>query len=1381
MNLFEKFVGLYSLSKTIPFELRPVIIKENKTEEERTQVLKEFWEKFKLSASYKDDEQRAKSYPIVKALMDQFHKRIIEESLSVYSYNGWESLAEAYKKNKRSDGYKTLQKKARESVSSSFSQHKKHVYVNDIPNFLKKQLKEEIYDEKFLEDFRLSNKTLFTDNNLSSEENNIDSFSNDEYRKELSTHIDAFSKFPGSYFAKYKKNRENIYSSKAQTTSVSNRLVNENFVTFVENVEVYNRLVKHCPEELQTIEVGLSSKLNGMTLAEIFSYEFYNKCLTQQGIDFYNYLIGGDTSVQANVFGLNDVGNKFLQKHPESHLRLKDLKMAKLYKQILSDRELPKFLRKKFASTEEMKEAVSCFITSMQNGGISDVLNVLGNLKDNGINTQQIYVTGKWIATLSQYVFGSWNILPYQLRDSRISANPKKEKGALDKEIAEWVEKKIFSLDEIRNAAENIEKDKVFSIYKLFTSLIALKKEYIKDENDEVVLRWKDNDLWQECQDSIKELNNSKEEEYNDNLKVVLDQFLHIFHVVSILRLGNKEDSVNKDSFYILYNQLFTHDDNMDTIKLCDIVPLYDAVRDFINTNRLNDKGKTKLNFDSATLTKGWKNSFIIQYANKYYLGVKVYNHDIYNQTKDTNYEKLKITKNEEKLLYSIGDCCIIENRLLKMEMRNLVRMFIYSSKKTNPYRICSSVKKYSLPLYNIKENFDIYDSLKSNEQEEFLKNNQDFLIELIDYFKLGITKHPSLKPYVNLIQRNWKSSDKYASPEEFAKDIEQFGYFIEKQEANFDCLYSLYKSGKIILFQIYNKDFSEHVSSLSSKNLHTLYWEEMFSERNLQNIVFKLSNEGAEIFFRNQKVENAFVHKKGSWLVNKRFKDGEPIPEKLYNEYNNPNNIDEYGEYKISQLSPEAIKHIDKISKKIAKHDIKKDKRYHEDKCKLHVPIEINFGKRKVNPDRLKSENAKFNDYTLGVLRDNRDDLKIIGIDRGERNLIYVTMINQRGEIEFSKSFNIVDNVGSDGTNRPFDYHQKLDQIEGDRAEARKNWKKQKKIKDTKKGFLGFVVHEVSKLVVNNNAIIVLEDLNYGFKRGRFGIEKQVYQEFEKELISKLNYLALKSGSPSKAYANIHNGLQLTAPFSSFKDLGRQTGWLFYVPASYTSKIDPITGFVNLFNIKKAEKNPRDFFMSFNRIEYKNDAFVFEFDYSKEDTYTVAYDYKNVWTITSNGGRLVYNTQTKKTELVKDLTKEIRTKVFDKYNIDIFSLSVNRLSQIEDERFFKKLLRYFKLILQMRNSNEREDYIISPVEADQPFDTRKEAEKGQTADRTWVSKFPADADANGAYHIALKGLYLVLNNFPMEHNKESDGEHLKYLTTKEWLEFVQKHDYRND
>ena len=105
---------------------------------------------------------------------------------------------------------------------------------------------------------------------------------------------------------------------------------------------------------------------------------------------------------------------------------------------------------------------------------------------------------------------------------------------------------------------------------------------------------------------------------------------------------------------------------------------------------------------------------------------------------------------------------------------------------------------------------------------------------------------------------------------------------------------------------------------------------------------------------------------------------------------------------------------------------------------------------------------------------------------------------------------------------------------------------------------------------------------------------------------------------------------------------------------------------------------------------------------------------------------------------------------------------------------FWDGLLYNFKLILQMRNSNAKtgEDYIISPVKAGDGtfFDSREEAKKAENA------KLPVDADANGAYHIALKGLSL-LKRFDSAKESELKKFDMK-LSNADWFKFAQEKEY---
>ena len=107
-----------------------------------------------------------------------------------------------------------------------------------------------------------------------------------------------------------------------------------------------------------------------------------------------------------------------------------------------------------------------------------------------------------------------------------------------------------------------------------------------------------------------------------------------------------------------------------------------------------------------------------------------------------------------------------------------------------------------------------------------------------------------------------------------------------------------------------------------------------------------------------------------------------------------------------------------------------------------------------------------------------------IIGIDRGERHLLYLTVIDLNGIIVEQYSLNEIIN---EFNGKPYitDYHQLLDNKEKERNLAKKDWQTIENIKELKEGYLSQVINRISNLMIKYNAIIVLEDLNSGFKRG--------------------------------------------------------------------------------------------------------------------------------------------------------------------------------------------------------------------------------------------------------------------------------------------------------
>lgn len=145
-------------------------------------------------------------------------------------------------------------------------------------------------------------------------------------------------------------------------------------------------------------------------------------------------------------------------------------------------------------------------------------------------------------------------------------------------------------------------------------------------------------------------------------------------------------------------------------------------------------------------------------------------------------------------------------------------------------------------------------------------------------------------------------------------------------------------------------------------------------------------------------------------------------------------------------------------------------------------------------------------------------------------------------------------------------DFHALLHEREGDRLESRRSWNTIQSIKELKEGYMSLVVHEIANMMLENDAIVVLENLNRSFMQKRGGIEKSVYQKFEKMLIDKLGYIVDKTKDVSDNGGALH-AVQLADTFENFnkaqKGAIRQCGFIFYIPAWRTSKIDPVTGFV--------------------------------------------------------------------------------------------------------------------------------------------------------------------------------------------------------------------------
>ncbi|MBO5481703.1 MAG: type V CRISPR-associated protein Cas12a/Cpf1 [Spirochaetaceae bacterium] len=1328
MATIENFCGQgngYSVSKTLRFELIPM---------EKT------LENISKGKFLESDKKKSDDYKDVKKIIDNYHRYFIDDVLKLASFN-WVDLAKEineYSKTKSDDtNLLSAQQKQREEILKVFNSDKR---FKSLTASTPKELFNNLLPEWFEKDNSL------------------------ELKKEA---IETFKKFT-SYFTGFQDNRKNVYKAEEIPTAVPYRIVNDNFPKFLSNISVFETIQKKCPEVIAEVENELKDYLGNEKLSDIFTIQFFNKYLCQsgaakqRGIDFYNQIIGGivEKDKEQNLRGINQFLNLYWQQHPEFAKNNKRIKMVPLFKQILSDRTTLSFKIESIDSDEELKLAILDCANKLEEKSKEDGKSIFEKCCElfDSINEQdlnEIYINRKDINNFSRILTGDWAWLQTRMNyyaEEKFTTKAEKTRWvkALEDE-GENKSKGFYTLAELNDvlkySSDNIPETNIRITdyfghrYRYFyeketgnyipsEELVALS---IEEMCDDILLKRKNMDKAFETSEKEKLQEDS---ETVSKIKDYLDLLQELLHRVKPLKVNG----VGESSFYANFDTIYS--------ALKEVISVYNKTRNYL-TKKAATPEKYKLNFDCPTLAKGWdanqessNDAFLMRKEGKYYLG-------IFNpKNKPKFLEKYEINNEDcyEKVIY--------KQMALPMGLGAFVRKCFGTAQKYGwvcPKNCLNSEGKIIIKDEEAKENLEAIincykDFLDKYEKDGFKYKNYNF---------------------------NFLDSASYKKLSEFFKDVEPQGYKLSFTNIPVSEIEKMVEDGKLYLFQIYNKDFSPE--SKGTPNMHTLYWKNLFSEENLKDVCLKLNGE-AELFYRPVGIKNPIVHKKDSYLVNKLTKDGKSIPESIYEEiYKNANG-------KLDKLSKDAeeYKNTHDVVIKVAKHDIIKDKHYTVPKFLFHVPITINF--------KASGNSYSLNENVRKFLKNN-PDVNIIGLDRGERHLIYLSLINQNGEILDQFSFNTVEQSRNDAEPRKIDYHEKLNQREKERDEARKSWQTIGKIAELKEGYLSAVIHKLAQLMIKHNAIIVMEDLNFGFKRGRFHVEKQVYQKFEHMLIDKLNYLVFKDKDLTEA-GGVLNGYQLANQFESFQKLGKQSGMLFYVPAGYTSKIDPKTGFVNMFNFKDLTNvhKKRDFFSKFESISFDNDtdSFVFTFDYKNFDGKAKEEMFISKWSVYSREKRIVYYSKTKSYEDVL-ITEKLKS-AFQKVNIDYTNgndlldsimeigadLKNGEKPSKEVADFWDGLLYNFKLILQMRNSNARteEDYIISPVKAPDGtfFDSREEGKKEHNA------TLPKDADANGAYHIALKGLSL-LKRFDVADEKSLKKFDMR-ISNADWFKFVQEKNY---
>ena len=1171
------------------------------------------------------DREVEENYNEIKKYFDSLHREFVKQSLKDVYLNWIEDFYYSYielNKNPENKKSKTLQKEFEKSAKSlkqefvSFFESKWNEWKQKY-SFLKKWWIDVLNEKEVLDLMCL-------------------------FYPEQEELFKKFDKF-FTYFSNFKESRKNFYAEDGRAGAVATRAIDENLITFIKNLEDFRRFENNFPDFIWN---NFSEEEK-----QAFILEDYSNFLLQEWIDNYNKLLWWYSLENwEKIQGINEKINIFKQK--QTHSNSKDIKFPRfklLYKQILSEKEKTFFI-----DEIENDEKLLVFIQQSiekNTSKIWEIEKIVLNFIENNTRFEldHIYLSKVSLNTVSNRYFASWDYIQWFFEKWEIwdFVSFGELKSTFEKIIYENLED-VFKNNYIHNNVVL----KWESIYSNFLSI------YLYEFRQNIVnihshVSQIEKLLWEKFE---------KSEAQVEVIKNYFDSVLSLYKMTKYFALEKWKKKVeNLETDNNFYNDFYEYYQDFEIWKD------YNRVRNYITKKQVSTE-KFKLNFNNSQFLTGWDKDkekerlgIILKKEEKFYLWVfknnkilddyKYENWDFYAKM---NYKQLNnVYRQLPRLVFPL------QKKLKSLTWNELEK---YISKYQNNFW-------YNQEISAIKEEFDTFQKSK----EKWQTFDIEKLKKLIQYYKSGV-----LFLYSDLYDLESIRDKDYQDLATFYNDIETKMYSLDFSKIDSNFIDEKVNSWDLYLFQIYNKDFSEFKKTWSRENIHTKYFKLLFDEKNLENLVIKLSG-WAEIFFRD-KTEKLKTKKDNSWK--------------------------------------EVISH----------------RRYMKDKIMLHTSVTLNANKW---------DKYWFNQMVNEYLNKN-EDIKIIWIDRWEKHLAYYSVIDKTWKIYEIGTLNIVNWIN---------YLEKLEEIESTRKDARISWWEIENIKELKNGYISQVVNKLAELIIKHNAIIVFEDLNMWFKRWRQKIEKQVYQKLELALAKKLNYLTQKDKKDDEVLWNL-KALQLVPKVWDYQDIAnyKQSGIIFYTRANYTSTTCPCCGFrKNIYISNWATKEVQK--KAFENIDIKYDGEKFIFSYKvTQDKKSKEVLKQTAFSVNSNVLRLKYNSRKMITEEI-DVNLELK-KLFE--NIDL-SWDINKQIREKDSSFYKSLTYYFNLLLQLRNSDSKndKDYIICP--------------SCNYHSKDWFQWLEYNADANGAYNIARK--WIIMLDRIRDNWEKPD----LYVSDISWDNFTQK------
>jgi len=1364
-SIFNDFTCQFALSKTLRFELKPT---------------PETLANMRFDFEYKEDirtfllDQRVEdAYQTLKPFIDKVHEEFISDSLG--SKKAKEiNFYEYVERRKDLIKYQRELKKILKNKEGS-DNHIKEKRIKELERNTKNNEKTSDIEKEY----RVAIGKLFIET--------ADYWKNKKYKKyqwKIGSNVasgagilksqdilnlivdtekdnkiqNAIKEFKGffTYFTGFNQNRQNYYETeKEKATAVASRIVHDNLPKFSDNAEIYE---VHANEyaDIYDVLVKLGRNLVNKDKEQlfpinniIFADKYFNFCISQNEIEEYNREIG-NANFLINLYNQAKNGETGFKKLP---------KFKTLYKQIGCGKNKSFFFAltheseteakavldsnpdKKVFSVEKIiglaKSTGEIYLNQVsRNGQIETLPDFIGQIKDRE-SYEGVYWSKAALNTISSRYFADWSTLKKKLKFAKVFGKPDKGSDE-DAKIPAAIEldQLFLVLDDIQDESwkepgtffkKNLTNEEVDAAKK--------RKNKIRQEIIEQALKPSSallnlvlSDIEEHSQFFIKDIEKVEKatQEYFSATEKNREEKRRLWKETIKAWIDHVCDAYAMLKYFLVREDKSTLDSDVaNGLKRILFESkmktdiLSGGIDDIVNWFEWRDALRNFLTKKPQDDLK--ENKLKLNFNCPYLLGGWS---PIYG-----TYDSILLENGGRYYLVIINGSALSDEQVRKIETNctdnNLSKRFVIHTQKIdnkNPPRWFIRSKGESFAPLVREGKLKLTDEILhiyDNDLFSKTKNKEGYREPLKKLIDY-FKEGFRIHPDFNLFDfDNWKTSSEYDSIAEFYNHTARMCYKTEWRNTNWDEIIFLTKKDKLYLFEIHNQDKNDGKLKDHKDNLHTIYWNALFKDIDNRP---KLSG-GAEIFYR------------AGLLPDKQRKR--------------------------------------KITTKDGKEkEIIENYRFSKEKFILHISIMLNFGFDK------NDTNSKINEFYA-----NNDELYFLGIDRGEKNLEYYSLVDKSGKLIEQGSLNLPftdekDNprmirvnkhtiIGGAEKIEPmdcWDYNQLLEARAGNRDYARKNWQTIGTIKNLKDGYVSQVVRIIADISTKNGkpTYIVLENLNTGFKRLRQKIEKSVYQKFELALAKKLNFLVDKDailGEPG----SVTNAIQLTPEIKTFANIEnkKQVGSMLYVRPDYTSQTDPLTGWRKSIYLKKGSEEFIKEQIIGNKKKGINPAFT-EIGFDGRD-YCFVYIDKNtgkMWKLYSGyRGRTLDRYRTERNSKgiwvpVAQNVVNILDVVFEKFDKNRSLLEQvkegKELTKSTETKYTKytalESLRYaIDMIQQIRNSGTTmrdDDFIISPVrdENGEHFDSRIYWDKEQKKEK---AELPSSGDANGAYNIARKGIIM--------------------------------------